>query len=710
MNPILQTLLTMTATASVAALCVMVLRLLLKKAPRWILCCLWAVVFLRMVCPVSFSLPVSLIPAPIAQGTYLATAPAREEAPVAPSPIQEEAPSPVLPATEPALPSAPQEESPALSWSDLVTSLWLLGAGGMLLWGGVSYLRLRRKLAEAVLLRDNIYESDQIGGPFVCGFFRPRIYLPAGMAAGDWQYVLLHEQAHIRRRDHWVKPLAWVALCLHWCNPLLWLSYRLLCRDIETACDQAVIRSFDPDHTVQYATTLLHLGHKTSLPQAVPLAFGEEDPKGRIRHVLDYQHPRLWVAVTALVVCVVAAVLMLANPGKQGAQLEGVSITESAVQQRHISLPLPEALQRDLVALVRDYDREDYTPLESYTPADGSLCLSDPNGGTQFYLDATAGDYAQLVRVNHDGYSATRKLQVLDASFCQDQRWRDFVLALDTYLNTGWGKEVYACKTPYLGDAPACQALLEALHVSQAVGPYTISLQTETEPYSITLQFEQAVSPDTYPYVEYYLAFCGLIFCNLVDNAGEFCWDLPAQESNNDQGISSVSGSKAVFDSFTQFQPYWKKTLDLWLENGSPLTAFQGGGTYQIAEVLYWADDLGPSEAYLPSTSFVVQSDRFAATLVNVLSSAWPVSDDYATPVCISKPLSTLKEIPGLKELSLDDYLDCSLYQVLDSQGNETNYYYCELDRSFYIAHTTVPGDPQSTDYVVRLAGENDGV
>ena len=705
MNPILQTLLTMTATASVVALAVMVLRLPLKKAPRWITCCLWAVVFLRMACPVSFSLPVSLVPASIAQGTYLQLPAAQEPDPSDQAPVQGEVSSPVVVApadTAPGQAAAPEpaQGTPSLSWTAVAAGLWLAGSGGMLLWGLVSYLRLKRKLAEAVLFRDNLYESDQISGPFVCGFFRPRIYLPTGMAASDRQYVLLHEQAHIRRRDHQAKPLAWLALCLHWWNPLLWLAYHLFCRDLETACDQAVIRAFDPDHTVQYATTLLRLGRKPTLPQAVPLAFGEENPKGRIQQVLSYRRPGLWVIAIALVVCVVAAVLMLANPGKQGDQLEGVSITESAVQLRRVAIPLPDGLRQDLVDLVKDYDQGDYTSLESYTPADGALLLSDPNGGTQFYLDTTEGSAAQLIRINHDGYSSTRKAAQLDEGFLTDQRWLDFQSSLDTYLSTDWAQAVYQRKTPYIGDASACQALLEALHVSQAAGPYTISLQTETEPYGITLQFSEPLSQVQALYVRDYLTFCGTVFLDLVENAGLFQWELP-MEGQDTPLISFVDGALYQEETETEFMSTWSSAYGYWMKDSSPIQTSQGQSTYSIGEILYWAREDDP-QLYLPSSSFVLQANQFTATMRNGLLASMPTSEDFPSPSYRSLPLSRLEEFPGLKDLMPSTDSSLAFYQICDSQGQETHYY-CLLGQSIYLAHTD-PVDPQSVDYVVRLA------
>ncbi len=361
MDQILQTLLTMTTTASVAALCVMGLRLLLKRAPRWITCLLWMVVFVRMVCPVSFSLPVSLVPAPIAQGTYVQQAGQALEA------------SSRTQASAPADTGGPADQGAAAGAdrTDVVVGLWGAGTLVMLLWGGVSYLRLRRRTGEAIRLEGNLYETDQIAAPFVCGVFSPKIYLPVGLDPQDRPYVLLHEQAHLRRRDHLTKPLAWLALCLHWCNPLLWLAYRLFCRDLETACDQAVIRRFGAKDTAQYAAALLHLGHSGKLPQAVPLAFGEEDPKGRIRHVLDYKRPPVWVAGIALLVCAATIVLILANPGVPEDQMEGVAITETYLQLRGTPVRLPEELQTSLVSLLRDYDQEDYTSLAQFSLPNG---------------------------------------------------------------------------------------------------------------------------------------------------------------------------------------------------------------------------------------------------------------------------------------------------------------------------------------------------
>lgn len=273
----------------------------------------------------------------------------------------------------------------------------------MLLWGGVSYLRLRRRTGEAIRLEGNLYETDQIAAPFVCGVFSPKIYLPVGLDPQDRPYVLLHEQAHLRRRDHLTSP---------------WPGWRCACTGATpfsgwpTACSagiwrppatRPVIRRFGAKDTAQYAAALLHLGHSGKLPQAVPLAFGEEDPKGRIRHVLDYKRPPVWVAGIALLVCAATIVLILANPGVPEDQMEGVAITETYLQLRGTPVRLPEELQTSLVSLLRDYDQEDYTPLAQFSLPNGALLLTNANRGTQFCLFLGETGAPVLVRLNHDG-------------------------------------------------------------------------------------------------------------------------------------------------------------------------------------------------------------------------------------------------------------------------------------------------------------------
>ena len=326
MTEFCQTLFTMTAAATVATLAVMLLRLLLRKAPRAILCALWLVVLFRMVCPVTFEAPVSLVPDTITSGHAAHRA---MPYPVMAVPVDSPDETPPQQAQEPPV----ELMAPTTDQYDPLFVLWAAGAGVMALWAVISYARLRRRVADAVLIQDNIYETDRVDTPFVCGLVKPRIYLPVNLDPALVPHVVRHEQAHIRRLDHLMKPLFWLALCLHWFNPVLWLAYIFFCRDLETACDQRVVRDLDRQGTADYAAALLCLGREKSLPQAVPLAFGEENAKGRVKGVLHYKKPAFWVVILAVVLCAGAGFLLLAD-SQQGESLEGVPITQASFAVR----------------------------------------------------------------------------------------------------------------------------------------------------------------------------------------------------------------------------------------------------------------------------------------------------------------------------------------------------------------------------------------
>lgn len=512
MDELLHTLLTMSAAATVGALAVLVLRLFLKKAPRWITCLLWLAVFLRLVCPLS--LPVSLPAVPAVQeitAPLLSSAPAEEPAAAAPSPVSD-APAPAEPAFDPV---------------PLVLGLWGTGTAGMLLWAVWSAHRLRRQVAEAVAVEKGVYESDRIAGPFLLGLVRPRIYLPAGLEGQARRYVLLHERAHLRRGDPWAKAFAWLALSLHWWNPVVHLAYRLFCRDVETACDQAVITPFSPQDRAGYAETLLRLGRAPRRPQAVPLAFGEENTKHRVHHVLEFKRPPVLVAVVALIVCVLTVTLILTNPGDRGEQLDGVSITQAYVLDGGLSVPLPEDLYQQLLDLLKGFEQGPYTATSGFTLQDGDVVLSSRTGGTVFYLSDDPSP--RLIRINHDGYSATEKVSAASQALASSQEYARWRGDLNQYLTQDLADQVRELSTPYLGNNSACGAILEALHLSAVAGPYTFSLHTSAAPYGITIYLEDPV-PAENDLLLAYLQDVSTLFLDLVDNASYVTWQQQGGE------------------------------------------------------------------------------------------------------------------------------------------------------------------------------------
>lgn len=291
-------------------LAVLVLRLLLKKAPKWTRLLLWAVVALRLLCPVSVETVWSLLPS-------AETVPLDIERAAAPAIASgvEAVDRVINPALQQSFaPDPAASANPLQIWIPVLSLLWLAGAAALLLYAALSYLRLRRRVATAVRLRDNIYQSEQIPAPFVLGLARPRIYVPFGLSDRDLKYVLAHERAHIARRDHWWKLLGFLLLSVYWFQPLLWLAYVLLGRDLELACDERVIQSLDREHRADYTQALVRCSVSRRTVAACPLTFGEVGVKARVKAVLHYKKPTVWVLMVAVLAAIAAAVCFLTGP------------------------------------------------------------------------------------------------------------------------------------------------------------------------------------------------------------------------------------------------------------------------------------------------------------------------------------------------------------------------------------------------------------
>ena len=340
MTHVFLTVFNMSFTAVWVVLAVVLLRWCLKNAPKWIRCVLWAAVAIRLLIPFSVESPFSLLPSaqPVPPTIAQSEAPAiHSGVPFvdgAVNPLLNQLPKPettptTTPVTVPTAPSVPETKptaaptptpSPQPSASPLETGLfvaavvWLVGMAGMLLYTAVSYGRLKYRMRTSVLLRDNVRQSEAVPSPFVFGVFRPRVYIPFGMDADQQEYVIAHEQAHLKRRDHWIKPFAFVLLAVHWFNPFLWVAYVLLCRDIELACDEKVVKDMDAEERRAYSLALVKHSVSRRSVAACPLAFGETGVKGRIKAVMQYKKPAFWIVVAAVVACVAVAACFLTNP------------------------------------------------------------------------------------------------------------------------------------------------------------------------------------------------------------------------------------------------------------------------------------------------------------------------------------------------------------------------------------------------------------
>ncbi len=313
MEAIFLKLVNMSITASVMILCVILLRLLLRKAARKYCCILWMLVGLRLICPVTFESTLSLIPSaePIPEAVLERnTLWVNTGIEAFDRPINTYFGDHYYEGV-----SVPVDYKARIL--DVLARIWLAGAAGMLLYGGINFFFLRRRLSTAVHMEEMLWQSEKVQSPFILGVFRPRIYLPFSLKEPQLTYVLAHEKAHLRRGDHFIKPLGFLLLSVYWFNPLVWLAYILLCRDLEQACDERAIQGMSEAEKKEYAKSLFSLSVRNRGISACPVAFGEVGVKERIKFVLQYKKPALWVAVLAVAGCVVAGVCFLTNPKEQ---------------------------------------------------------------------------------------------------------------------------------------------------------------------------------------------------------------------------------------------------------------------------------------------------------------------------------------------------------------------------------------------------------
>ena len=304
-------LLNLSISASWLVLTVLVLRLISKRSPKWMNVLLWGIVALRLVLPFSIESVLSLIPS---AETLSPEVVRFDPAPTITSGVSiiDNAVNPSLSGHFAATPEA--SVNPLYVWTEIAGWVWLIGLGAMLLYALVSYLRLRRRVSVSLPIRNRIYLCDAISSPFILGVVKPHIYLPSGLDEVQRQNVLAHEQAHLARRDHWWKPLGFALLAVYWFNPVLWLAYTLLCRDIELACDERVIRTMDESAVKTYSTVLLACSMPRKAVITCPLAFGEVGVKERVKNALHYKKPAFWVVAASVAVCVVVAVCFLTDP------------------------------------------------------------------------------------------------------------------------------------------------------------------------------------------------------------------------------------------------------------------------------------------------------------------------------------------------------------------------------------------------------------
>ena len=386
MSGIFLKLLNLSISASWLVLVVLALRLVLKRAPKWVNVLLWGMVALRLMLPFSIESALSLIPS---AETVSPEVVQFDPAPTITSGVTiiDNAVNPSLSESFAAAPLA--SVNPLYVWTYLAGWVWLIGLAAMLAYALVSYLRLRRRVSASIPLRENIYVCDEVPSPFILGIVRPRIYLPSALDEAQRGSVLSHERAHLARRDHWWKPLGFALLAVYWFNPLLWLAYTLLCRDIELACDERVLRGMDAGQIKDYSSALLACSVPRRMIAACPLAFGEVGVGARVKNALRYKKPAFWVVAVSVVVCTVVAVCFLTNPERatmkwaKSLRVEDVARIELHVMPQAIDKQYKDLDTEEIAEAVALINKSGGRYVRSMEPLDG--------GSTALYVTTTDG-------------------------------------------------------------------------------------------------------------------------------------------------------------------------------------------------------------------------------------------------------------------------------------------------------------------------------
>lgn len=304
-------ILNMSITASYFVLALIIFRALFRKIPKWLSCVLWGLAGLRLILPFSVESILSLIPS--SQTIPSDIMMSKEPHITSGIPILNSTINPVISES-----FAPKDFANSVNPLQVImfilSALWLCGIGIMLIYTAVSYFLLRKKTRESIKTTERIYICDTIETPFILGVIRPKIYLPSAISEAEKEFIITHEKAHIKRGDHLWKPLGFLLLSVYWFNPILWMGYIFLCRDIEAACDERVLKEKGEEIKKVYSETLLSFSAPKKLISACPLAFGETGVKERIKNILSYKKPTLWIVIITLIISIVLSFCFMTNP------------------------------------------------------------------------------------------------------------------------------------------------------------------------------------------------------------------------------------------------------------------------------------------------------------------------------------------------------------------------------------------------------------
>lgn len=487
MSEIFLKIVNMSLSASWLVIAVLIFRLVLKKAPKWIHVLLWGAVAVRLFCPIAIESRVSLIPDSIGSGelilqwgddyiggidihhpdstSYDAAINAGRE-PVADREGEDYVVTKHNQLEEPT--TVRNTIIPILSYA------WLTGILVLLLYTVLRYLQLRRKVDTAVLYKENIFQSEHVLSPFVLGVIKPKIYLPFKLDGESLKYVIAHETAHIHRKDHWWKPFGFLLLMLHWFNPLMWLAYMLLCRDIELACDEKVIKSLCNQQRADYTQALVSLSVKRHRAEICPLAFSEVGVKERVKSVMYYKKPTFWMILISVAACIVIAACFLTNPKQDNFSLRIV---------------IPAGSQQQFV-----YTNEEISPIGKHI----TITSGDGLGDTEVVLKPVQAKAEAVYEPEYLTLGMPVKMRAEKGAWfkigvnMKNDTDREKIVYInvkniDVRTATTSTADLEQYRTEYIGDAPKVDQIAQLLPYPKDYGYSSIRLQTDTAPYELTV-------------------------------------------------------------------------------------------------------------------------------------------------------------------------------------------------------------------------------
>ncbi len=504
-------ILNMSISAFWISLAVILLRLILKRAPKRITVFMWAFVGIRLVCPFSFESMFSLMPsAETVPSGILYT-----DTPTIHSGISalNQTVNPII--SQSLAPEVGASVNPAQIIAFIAAIIWIIGMVGMLIYTVFSYIATYRKVRESIPFDDKIFLCDRIDTPFIIGMVRPRIYLPSQISECDIKYVIAHEKAHIKRRDNWAKPLGFLLLTVYWFNPIIWLAYILFCKDMELACDERVIGDMGNEVKRPYSEAIINCSAPTKKIAASPLAFGEIGVKGRIKSVLNYKKPALWIIILAVIGCIVIGVCFLTDPPTSVDEELGIFIDgqicehhyseghtdENFIAVHHKVLGIDKSLNKTTVymwVLYKEYSYENGKIIEeaaAHTPTAITVKRTGKHGHyelVEYWVPRDGTDYAKDItskfpwRLRVKALDSQRYINEQDA-FCRN--------AAEEYFASNTGRMMWTYSPMLSYTAHSFYPFEFDLDYTDITATCTKGmmqdLETEGQPKDATLYFEK---------------------------------------------------------------------------------------------------------------------------------------------------------------------------------------------------------------------------